>query len=727
MDQRINAVLKLIRSPSAVGRTPFVQQLLPSECGLACLAMVLGHHGRIVRLDEVREVVGAGRDGASALDLIEGARAFGLRGRGIRLEDLDDIQYIDTGSILHWEMNHFVVFDRVDHRGVWILDPAVGPRQVALEEFGRAFTGIVLLFEPAETFRAGAAETSRVWPYIRTALAQSGQWRQILITSILLQGLGLGLPVLTGLIVDRVVPRQDPQLLWVVGVGLIGLLAFHFFGTLVRSHLLLHLRTLVDVRLTVNFISHLMDLPYEFFQHRTTGDLMLRLNSNATIREMLTSGLLSGVLDGVMVLINLGLLLILSPSMAFVAVSLGVAQVAVVVLTWNRQHTLMAKSLTTQARSSSYQVEMLTGVEALKAMGVETRAVEICNHLFVDDLNVSVERGHLDAMSSAALGTLRIGGPLVVLWVGASWVVNGWSTLGTMLALCALAGSFAGPLDRLVTTVTQLQLFGSYFDRIDDVLRVAPEQSVDPPARTSRLTGQVTLDEVSFSYTSRSPMVVRDVSLTIQPGEFVALVGRSGSGKSTLARILLGLYSPRTGRVLYDGRDLTQLDLRGVRRQIGIVTQETHLFGRSIRSNIALADPEVSLEAIVAAARLACIHDEIIEMPMGYDTILHDGGRSMSGGQRQRLALARALLRKPVILLLDEATSALDATTEARVQRELERLACTRIVVAHRLSTVRKADRILVLDRGQLIEMGNHDELVERGGFYAELVAAQLR
>jgi len=299
-------------------------------------------------------------------------------------------------------------------------------------------------------------------------------------------------------------------------------------------------------------------------------------------------------------------------------------------------------------------------------------------------------------------------------------------TLGAVLALAALAGAFLGPLGNLVATATQLQLLWSYLERIEDVLGAAPEQPLDEARQIPTLRGRITLDDVSFRYTTTAPSVVRNVSLEIEAGDFVAIVGRSGSGKSTLASLLLGLYTPTAGRIAYDGADLAGLDARALRQQVGIVNQRAYLFGGTLRNNIAMGDPQLPLDQLVAAARRAEIHDEISAMPMGYDTLLIDGGASLSGGQRQRVALARALARQPAILLLDEATSALDAVTERAVQTQLAQLPCTRVVIAHRLSTIREADLILVMDDGRVVEQGTHAELLASGGAYARLISAQV-
>ncbi len=709
-------------------RIPHVQQVSVSECGAACLAMVLAWHGRHVPMEEVRDSMGVSVNGVSALDILDTAHRYGLSGRGTRLEK-EDLEYLPEGSILHWDFRHFVVFERLRAGMVHILDPAIGRRALPLEQFLRHFTGVAVLLEPSDTFeRSEAPERSSSWRYARHLLAQRGLLARVLATSVMVQFFALGPPVLIGLVTDRVIPRGDSALLWVLGAGSMGLLLFQFLASLVRAHLLLHLRTEFDARVTLGFVEHLVELPYAFFQQRTAGDLSNRLNSNSTVRELLTSGALSGLLDGTLVLTYLAVLLVASPAMGALVVVLGLLQVSIFLAARRRQRELMARNLETEARAQAYQIEVLAGIETLKAMGCEHRALEHWSSLFVDVLNTSLERGRLSLLTESAMSVLRLGSPLLILCFGAHLVLAGQLSLGTMLALNALALGFLGPLSNLVSTVMQFQLLGTYLTRINDVLDTPREQVPGAQVRPSpKLEGAITLEKVSFRYNRQGPLNLEDVSVDIRPGQLVAIVGRSGAGKSTLAKLLLGMYAPTSGRILFDGRDLFELDLRGVRRQLGIVMQNPFLFGASVRSNISLADPSLPLEAVVEAAKLAQLHDEVLAMPMGYETPLVDQGSSLSGGQRQRLALARALARKPAVLLLDEATSALDSITEAQVQKALAGVKCTRIVIAHRLSTVMDADLILTLDGGRVVEAGRHEALLQRGGRYAELVAAQLR
>jgi ATP-binding cassette subfamily B protein len=695
-----------------------------ADCGAACLSMVLAFHGHHVALKEVRDFTGTGRDGVDAAGLVRAAQHYGLDARGVRAE-VEDLRHLPAGSILHWDFSHFVVLERVRRGRVELVDPSAGRLRVPLSRVGRFYTGVAVVLEPTADLAPEGPASSGLLRYLRPILGQSRLLRRIVATSALLRVFALAIPGLTAVLVNRVVPEGNQSLLAVVGTAAAAMVGYHFLTSFLRAHLLLRLRTHLDLQLTLGFVRHLVDLPHAFFLSRSSGDLMMRLRSNATVREILTTGAISTVLDGGMVVVYLVVLLFVSPSMGLLALGLGALQAAVLVVARHRNRQLMAETLHTEARSQSYVYEVLSGIEALKAAGVEHRAVATWSNLFVDEVNVALRRGRLDALVDSVMSALRLVSPLALLLLGGSRVVSGDLRLGTMLALVTLATGFLEPLAALVTTGLDVQRLGSYLDRINDVLDSPKEQSGREIVRAGPLEGHVVAEGVSFRYSSLGPLAVDDASLEIRPGQTVAVVGRSGSGKSTFAHLLLGLYEPAGGRILYDGQDLAGLDARSVRNQVGIVTQNAYVFGSTIRDNIALSDPNIPLEDVNRAARLACIHDDIMAMPMGYDTLLVDAGASLSGGQRQRIAIARALVQRPSIVLLDEATSALDAITEGQIYENLATLGSTVVVIAHRLSTVSRAHAIAVMDAGRIVELGTHSELLEMRGHYGALVGAQ--
>jgi ATP-binding cassette, subfamily B, bacterial len=705
-------------------RIPYIAQLEMADCGAASLAMTLAYHGRQVGLEELRDAVGVGRGGADARGIVEAARAYGLLARGVKA-DVDELDHLPRGSILHWQFRHFVVLDRVGQRGVHVLDPVAGRAYIPRELFGRSYTGVAIALEPGPDWQAGGRRAKGTLRYFGPMLRETPLVRFVLATSILMRLFALALPLFTAALVNRILPRGESNLLLGLTAGMLVIAAYYLFAAFLRARFLLTLRTKLDMQLTLGFVEHLVDLPYAFFLKRSGGDLAMRLQSIAQVRELLTTGALSAVLDGAFACFYLVLLLVLSPWMGLVVLGLGVLQVAVLVLARHRNQRLMAESLHVQARSQSYVYQLLGGIEDLKAAGAERRASAHWSNLFVDQINVSLARGRLQALTESATAGLGVASPLAVLAVGGAQVLNGSLSLGRMLALAALSAGFLVPLGTLVTTGLQLQLLGSYMQRINDVLDAPKEQQDRHVRRAPTLKGRIAAEGVSFRYSRLAPLVVEDVSLEVEPGRTLAIVGRSGSGKTTLGRLLLGLYRPESGRILYDGIDLAELEARSVRSQLGIVTQRPYLFGTSIRENIALTDPSLDLDAVVRAAKLACIDDDIAAMRMGYETIMVDGGASLSGGQRQRVALARALAHSPSTLLLDEATSELDALTERTVYHNIAELGCTAIVIAHRLSTIAGADLIVVMEGGRIVERGRHEELLELRGRYHELIASQ--
>lgn len=709
-------------------RVPVILQMTPHECGAACLAMVLSYHGRATTLRECRRYVRSGRDGLTARAIAQAARDLGLRVRALSLEPAGLAQ-VQGPAIIHWEFDHFLVLERWTPQAVDVVDPAIGRRRLSAEEFNAGFTGVILLMEPGADFQEQPAQGKLSWySYLKQLLqtqGAAGMVAQILGTSALLQILGLIFPLFTLVLVDMILPEQDLPALMILASGMVVLVVSQVLFAYLRSALALYLETRLDIEVMLGFFEHMLRLPFRFFHERTSGDLLMRLGSISIIREELTGQTIAAILDAALVIVYLLILLIWQPLFGVVVLAFGVVQIALMLASTRRLYELAERDIAAQAESQSYLVEALTGIATLKAAASEDRALSFWSNLFFKQLNISLRRSHLSMLVETGRDALDALAPVVLLWIGAMWVLDGTMSLGTMLAVTTLAMSFLSPLASLVSTAQQVQLVGAHLERIADVFETQPEQDVRAVHSAPRLTGYIEVRDASFRYHPNAPWAIRHCSVVIEPGQKIAIVGRSGSGKSTLAMLLLGLYPLDEGEIRYDGFALSRLNYRSVRSQIGVVLQEPTLFSGSIRRNIASHDPTLSMEEIVEAASLAAIHEEIAALPMGYETIIAQGGVDLAGGQRQRLALARALAIRPAILILDEATSHLDAITESIVDQNLSNLNCTRIVIAHRLSTIRNADLILVLDEGVTVERGVHEDLLALGGVYATLVHDQ--
>jgi ABC-type bacteriocin/lantibiotic exporter with double-glycine peptidase domain len=712
--------------PRRRGRVRFQVQCTIAECGAACLAMILSYYGVHTTVRDLRERLAIGRDGLSALTLAKEARRLGFEARGYRTE-LTGLAQLRLPAIAHLRDGHFVVVESYTPRKVTVVDPTIDRLVLNHDEFEHDFSGTVVEFVPTERIRPMPRKRSSVLSFLGSFLPHTpGVAAVVLLATVLLTALAV-LPAATiRYIVDTVLVRGDHAVLTVLGLGIAAFTAGNALITFARAELLLYLGNRVDAAMMQRFLRHLLSLPYAFFQLRTGGDLLNRVASNAILRQLITSQLVSVFLDSGLVMVYLVVLTTISPWYGLTVGLVAVLELLMMAAYTRRVQALTHRSLAASAAAQSYLMEALVGIETVKVSGAEDKVFRHWRRLFGRQLQAFTRRGTLDNVIETSVTIFQFGVPLGLLWLGAYQVLRGELALGTMLALNSVGGSVLNPLMSLANSVKQLQTVGVYLARLQDIMSEPSEQKETEKRRPIELSGGVQLSNVSFSYGVDSPPAIQHVTLTIESGQKVAIVGRTGSGKSTLSRLIMGLYRPTEGVIAFDGVPLDEIDLRSLRQQCGAVAQDAHVFSGSIAENLTLYRPDATHSEIVEAARLAEFHQDVEAMPMKYQTILVEGGVGLSGGQRQRLALARALVGRPRILLLDEASSHLDASTEERISQNLKTLDCTRLMIAHRLSTVRDANLILVVQDGRIVECGTHDGLVSQDGIYTALVAAQL-
>jgi ATP-binding cassette, subfamily B, bacterial len=703
-------------------RVPYIPQMEMVECGAASLAMVMAYHGRFVPLAEVRQECGVSRDGASALGIVTAAHANGFEAAGVRANP-EDLSHLPLPAILHWEFNHFVVLEHAGPASARLVDPATGPRIVSHDQLRKSFTGVALTFEPGPGFVPRRRERPTIDRYVALVRQSLPNIAQLFVTALMLEIVALVVPVSMQLMIDKIIiPRQDT---WLTALG------FAFAAsilvkcglTIVRSRVVQYLQASFDIQLTTGFMQHLLELPLGFFHQRAPGDLLQRLKSNAEIRDFLSSASVTALLD-VLLLAGYSVLMVLYDfHLGLLVLGLGLVRLLVLMAARSNANRVLAAQFAAAGGDSAALVEMFSMFEMVKGSGAEAtmlnrwsdRRVETVNHISEYRLVVSNVTQFMTVIDGISMA--------VVLWVGGRAVIEGSMTLGVFAAFLTLQSLFTQPLQATLQAVTQLQVIGKHLERLDDVLATAAEETGtgDP----GLLSGAIEFDQVSYRYSPTTSFIIEDVSFEIGRGELVALVGPTGSGKSTIAQLIAGMVHPECGEVRLDGRNLRGLDVRGVRRQMGVVLQEIALFDDTVRANIALHDRNLPFEKVRQAARLACIDDVIEALPRGYDTRIGENGHTLSGGQRQRLALARALAADPAILILDEATRSQDAEIETHVTENLGRLGCTRIVIAHRLATIRRARRILVVNRGRIVQQGTFEELAVADGLFRRLLHGQ--
>lgn len=720
-------------------RTPNILQMEAVECGAAALAIVLGYHRRFVSLEELRVECGVSRDGSKANNVIKAARKYGLTAKGFKKEPAA-LREMTVPMIAHWNFNHFLVVEGFDGDRVFLNDPAVGPTEVTAEEFDKAFTGVVLTFEPNAEFAPGGERAGLIQPLKRRSKGLSAALGFVVLVGIALLVPGLVAPSFTRVFVDQVLVKgldawMRPLLLFMAATALVlGAL------TALQGRYLLRLEARLSLGNSSRFFWHVLRLPIEFFNQRYAGEIGNRVHINNRVAVLLSRDLATTALNLMVVVIYALLMLQYDLVLSLVSVAIAAANVLALRYVAARRAVLSQRMQQDRGKLMGTAMGGLQTIETVKAGGTEPDFFARWAGHQAKVVNAGQQLQLTEIFLGAVPPLLLSINVALVLGIGGMRVIDGHLTMGMLMAFQSLTLAFLTPVNRLVGLGGQLQELQGGLNRLDDVLR-AP---LDPAARdlaepaseprgdgdgssgeAHRLDGYLTLREVSFGYSRLDPPLVDKLSLELKPGSRVALVGGSGSGKSTVAKLVAGLYAPWTGEILFDGRPRAEVP-RGVMAQsLTVVDQDISMFEGTLRDNLTLWDQTVSEHRLTTAAKDACIHDDITARPGGYGAAVEEGGRNFSGGQRQRLEIARALVVNPRILVLDEATSALDPTTEKIIDDNLRRRGCTCLIVAHRLSTIRDCDEIILLEKGKVVQRGTHSDLVAEGGAYARLIATE--
>ncbi|WP_018349746.1 peptidase domain-containing ABC transporter [Longispora albida] len=705
-------------------RVPQFLQLTQTECGLSCTQMLLAYHGVKETSFALRDKLDVGRDGAS-LDAIAGV--FRERGFQTRLyrANLAGLRRLGRPFIAFWENYHYVVVEKITNREVLLNDPAVGRRKLAPEEFTRSFSRIALDIEPTADIDRSTAPRRSPWRYFLAPLARSKPWiAAIVLVSLLLYLVTIGTPILTARALDSQLRPGATGIGFLFFLALAGGALVYYVLNLARVQVVTHLTVRVGRELMGSTFQHLLRLPYRYFSLRPPGELIYRLSSVNAIRDLLSSQLVGGILDIGMLLCLAVYMAVTSPQLSVLVLVLFLAICGVLLAHRRAVAEAIHNELTELSKSQSMQLEAIVSIAALKLSGTEDHFFQRWQRTFDRSLSRLSRRSLLQGRISAIVTVIQTAGPVLILFYGLYLVRSGSTSIGTVVAFQGVAATFFGLASSIFGSYTQFLLAESYLERLDDIVQAEPLPEREDGVRAP-LAGAVTVRSLSFSYTKDSPDVLSNISFDVTPGQKIAVVGTSGCGKSTLGKILTGLYEPTSGSLLLDGVPLQAYHRSSLYDQIGYVPQEIALENRSVLDNIKM-DRDATDDDVAAAAQAAQIHDEITRMPMGYQTLVSELGANFSGGQRQRLALARAILKKPRILVLDEATSSLDLMNETLISEYLSRQSCTRIVIAHRLTTVLDADQILVLDAGHIAERGTHRELMEAEGHYRTLFDSQI-
>ncbi|ARV62941.1 NHLP family bacteriocin export ABC transporter peptidase/permease/ATPase subunit [Nostocales cyanobacterium HT-58-2] len=732
----VKKILTLFGDRDIRRRTPTVLQMEAVECGAAALGIILGYYGRIVPLAQLRQDCGVSRDGSKASNILNAARGYGLNAKGLKA-DLDGLRHLQCPYIVFWNFNHFLVVEGFSDKQVYLNDPATGPRSISAQEFDASFTGIVLLLEPGQQFQKGGSKPNIILA-LRERLQGSGEvLLYCIFAGFLLVIPGLVSPVFSQVFVDNILVQNRQDWLRPLLLGMILTAILNGLLTLLQLKFLRRMKIKLSVSMSSRFLWHILRLPVSFYAQRFAGEISNRIHLNDDLADLLSGKLATTAIAAVMVIFYAIVMLQYDAVLTLI----GIIFVAVNLLTlqqvsrWRVDANI--RFMQEQGKVSGVAISGLQSMETLKASGLESDFFARWAGYYANAINA---RQEID-ITSQGLGILpsflSTMTSMLVLAVGGLRVMDGNLTIGMLVAFQGLMNSFMEPVNNLVSLGSDLQKVEGSLNRLDDVsqnpidpqLKEETRETSSQPLTFSRimpkLQGYVKLENVTFGYNQAAAPLIENFNLSIKPGQRVALVGGSGSGKSTIAKLICGLYEPTQGEIQFDGKPRNQIPRPVLVNSIAFVEQDILLFAGSVRDNLTLWDTTVPESHLVQACQDAAIHDTVLSLPGGYDSILLEGATNLSGGQRQRLEIARALVNNPSILIMDEATSALDAETEKIIDQKLRQRGCTCIIVAHRLSTIRDCDEIIVLERGKVVQRGTHEELQQVEGAYLQLIRSE--
>jgi ATP-binding cassette, subfamily C, bacterial len=724
------------RKPQPRAKTPTLLQMEAVECGAAALGIILAYYRRIVPLAELRQECGVSRDGSKAANMLRAARRYNLEAKGFK-KSLELVQELSPPYIVYWNFNHFLVVEGFGRDRVYLNDPAVGPRTVSLTEFDEAYTGVVLVMEPGPEFKPGGRKPGLIPALVSRLSGSAAILVYCLVAGFFLVIPQLVIPVFSQVFVDNVLVENRSDWLRPLILGMVITTLIQAALTLFQLRYLRKLKIKLFVGMASRFVWHILRLPANFYAQRYAGEISNRIGLNNNVAEILSGRLASTVIDTIMLVFYLGVMV--QYDLILTGIGVFFAVVNVLALQWVSRQRIDTNMRLAQehGKVAGASIAGLQSMETLKASGLESAFFSRWGGYYAKAINAQQELDVTNQLLGVLPSLLSSLTTALVLIVGGFRVMEGALSIGMLVAFQGIMGSFQRPVNSLVTFGSSLQELEGDLVRLDDVLQnpVDPQVAAMNASPTSgaavsqyatpKLKGYVELRQVTFGYSTINPPLIENLDLMVKPGQRVALVGSSGSGKSTVSKLVAGLYEPWSGEVCFDGQPRSQIPRPILTNSIALVEQEILLFSGTVRDNLTLWNATIPDQQLVQACQDAAIHEVVLSNPGGYNADLLEGAVNLSGGQRQRLEIARALVDNPTILVMDEATSALDTETEKIIDQNLRRRGCTCLIVAHRLSTIRDADEIIVMERGKVVQRGTHEAMWQADGPYARLIRVE--